>query len=175
VIMLAEARKVGVADDNVNVGNGEAAAVMDELAYSVNRSQAPSWSCSGANCSSTHFAVEKYENKREGCYQIRIFTHVVNPRGGGLLRSACRFPVLTHIMSFQDIESGPTHLASSFNAPHKREEAEKPFLTLQHALSLQIFKINANVQGILKLVDQLGTSRDSSSLRKSLCVSSLIN
>jgi syntaxin 7 len=85
-------------------------------------------------------------------------------------------PIFTHIMSFQDIESGTTQtLASSSRAPHKREEAEKPFLTLQHSLSLQIFKINANVQGILKLVDQLGTPRDSSSLRKSLCVPSLIN
>jgi len=79
-------------------------------------------------------------------------------------------------MSFQDIESGPTQtLASSSNAPHKREEADKPFLALQSSLSLQIFKINANVQGILKLVDQLGAPKDSSSLRKSLCVSSLIN
>ncbi len=42
-------------------------------------------------------------------------------------------------------------------------------MNLQSSLSIQVFKINANVQGILKLVDQLGTSRDSSSLRKSLC------
>jgi hypothetical protein len=62
--MLAEAREVGVADDNVNVGNGEAAAIMDEFAYFADGSQAPSWSCSGANCSSTHFAVEKYENNK---------------------------------------------------------------------------------------------------------------
>jgi len=31
-----------------------------------------------------------------------------------------------------------------------------------------VFKINSNVQGILKLVDQLGTARDSDALRKSL-------
>jgi hypothetical protein len=63
--MLAKAREVGVADHNVNVGNGEATAVMDELAYFADgsQSQAPSWGCSGANCSSTHFAVEKYESK----------------------------------------------------------------------------------------------------------------
>ncbi|KAH9043498.1 t-SNARE [Lactarius deliciosus] len=60
-------------------------------------------------------------------------------------------------MSFQDIES---------DAPQSREEAA--FFSLQSSLSLQVFKINANVQGILKLVDQLGTARDSSSLRKSL-------
>ena len=73
-------------------------------------------------------------------------------------------------MSFQDIESGsnkPSY-SSSRDAPQSREEAA--FLNLQSSLSLQVFKINANVQGILKLVDQLGTPRDSSSLRKSLCV-----
>ncbi|KAI9432408.1 t-SNARE [Lactarius psammicola] len=71
-------------------------------------------------------------------------------------------------MSFQDIESGlsqPLNL-SSRDAPQSREEAA--FISLQSSLSLQVFKINANVQGILKLVDQLGTSRDSSSIRKSL-------
>jgi len=74
-------------------------------------------------------------------------------------------------MSFQDIESGsnkPSY-SSSRDAPQSREEAA--FLNLQPSLALQVFKINANVQGILKLVDQLGTPRDSSSLRKSLCVS----
>jgi len=35
-------------------------------------------------------------------------------------------------------------------------------------LSIQVFKINANVQGILKLVDQLGTGRDTGSVRKAL-------
>jgi syntaxin 7 len=33
---------------------------------------------------------------------------------------------------------------------------------------MQVFKINANVQGILKLVDQLGTGKDSAALRKRL-------
>ncbi|KAK2465314.1 hypothetical protein APHAL10511_002668 [Amanita phalloides] len=70
-------------------------------------------------------------------------------------------------MSFQDIETG---LQNSFNSsspiPHSREDAA--FLTLQQSLSLQVFKMNANVQGILKLVDQLGTAKDSASLRKSL-------
>ncbi|KAH8994136.1 t-SNARE [Lactarius hatsudake] len=71
-------------------------------------------------------------------------------------------------MSFQDIESGSSQpLNSSLrDAPQSREEAA--FFSLQSSLSLQVFKINANVQGILKLVDQLGTPRDSSSLRKSL-------
>jgi len=41
-------------------------------------------------------------------------------------------------------------------------------MKLQSSLSLQVFKINSNVQGILKLVDQLGTGRDSGTVRKSL-------
>jgi len=71
-------------------------------------------------------------------------------------------------MSFQDIESGSSQpLYSSFqDAPQSREEAA--FLSLQSSLSVQVFKINSNVQGILKFVDQLGTPRDSSLLRKSL-------
>jgi hypothetical protein len=51
--------------------------------------------------------------------------------------------------------------------PDEREDSA--FLSLQSSLSLQVFKINSNVQGILKLVDQLGTTKDSASLRKSLC------
>ena len=70
-------------------------------------------------------------------------------------------------MSFQDIEAGLTSPASSrTTVPQSQEESS--FLTLQSSLSLQVFKINANVQGILKLVDQLGTGRDSGGLRKSL-------
>lgn len=79
-------------------------------------------------------------------------------------------PHIPIIMSFQDIESGSNQplYSSSQDAPQSREEAA--FISLQSSLSLQVFKINANVQGILKLVDQLGTPRDSSALRKSLCV-----
>ncbi|KAJ7163019.1 t-SNARE [Mycena filopes] len=71
-------------------------------------------------------------------------------------------------MSFQDIEAGlahPTRTQPSLN-PQSREDAS--FLELQSSLSLQVFKMNANVQGILKLVDQLGTAKDSATLRKSL-------
>ncbi|KAJ7292568.1 t-SNARE [Mycena rebaudengoi] len=66
-------------------------------------------------------------------------------------------------MSFQDIETG---LAPPTVAPQSREDAL--FLELQSSLSLQVFKINANVQGIRKLVEQLGTVKDSDTLRKSL-------
>lgn len=75
-------------------------------------------------------------------------------------------------MSFQDIETGLARLPlSPSGAPQIPEESA--FVTLQSSLSLQVFKINSNVQGILKLVDQLGTARDSAALRKSLCVLSL--
>ncbi|KAF8836685.1 t-SNARE, partial [Paxillus ammoniavirescens] len=50
--------------------------------------------------------------------------------------------------------------------PDEREDSA--FLSLQSSLSLQVFKINSNVQGILKLVDQLGTTKDSAPLRKTL-------
>ncbi|KAF8627433.1 hypothetical protein AX17_006247 [Amanita inopinata Kibby_2008] len=70
-------------------------------------------------------------------------------------------------MSFQDIETGLLNANNaSSQAPQSREDAA--FLTLQQSLSLQVFKMNANVQGILKLVDQLGTAKDSAALRKSL-------
>ena len=69
-------------------------------------------------------------------------------------------------MSFQDIEAGLASPGTSRSIPQSQEESA--FLSLQSSLSLQVFKINSNVQGILKLVDQLGTARDSAALRKSL-------
>lgn len=76
-------------------------------------------------------------------------------------------------MSFQDIEAGQgLNLQSTSFTPQSREDNE--FRQLQSSLSLQVFKMNANVQGILKLVDQLGTPKDSAGLRKTLCVWSLV-
>ena len=73
-------------------------------------------------------------------------------------------------MSFQDIETGlaqpPRGVGSVTGVPQTREEAA--FAGLQQSLSLQVFKINANVQGILKLVDQLGTARDTGNVRTAL-------
>ncbi|KAN0087672.1 t-SNARE [Tylopilus felleus] len=70
-------------------------------------------------------------------------------------------------MSFQDIETGQSRpVQPSGIASQSREDST--FSSLQSSLSLQVFKINSNVQGILKLVDQLGTTRDSPSLRKQL-------
>jgi hypothetical protein len=77
-------------------------------------------------------------------------------------------------MSFQDVESGLARSSHSManNIPQSPEEAA--FASLQSSLSMQVFKINANVQGISKLVDQLGTARDSSGLRKTLYVCYLV-
>ncbi|CAE7115532.1 unnamed protein product [Rhizoctonia solani] len=70
-------------------------------------------------------------------------------------------------MSFADLERGQGGFQSSSNLiPTSPSDAE--FLGLQKSLSVQIFKINANVQGILKLVDQLGTARDTGTVRKGL-------
>ena len=75
----------------------------------------------------------------------------------------------TSNMSFQDIEAGRAHTSRSpSSTPQSRED--NAFQNLQSSLSLQVFKMNANVQGILKLVDQLGTGKDSATLRKTLCV-----
>ncbi|KAF9468736.1 t-SNARE [Collybia nuda] len=69
-------------------------------------------------------------------------------------------------MSFQDIEAGISHPPRPLSSTSNPQDAT--FLSLQSSLSLQVFKMNSNVQGILKLVDQLGTGKDSAVLRKSL-------
>ncbi|KAG8881976.1 hypothetical protein FRB97_008844 [Tulasnella sp. 331] len=70
-------------------------------------------------------------------------------------------------MSFQDIERGqPARRPSGSSAGGGSQDAQ--FKQLQQSLSLQVFKINANVQGMLKLVDQLGTARDTGAVRKGL-------
>ncbi|QRV92506.1 syntaxin protein 2 [Ceratobasidium sp. AG-Ba] len=71
-------------------------------------------------------------------------------------------------MSFADLERGQGghQRGSSALVPTSPSDAE--FLGLQKSLSLQVFKITSNVQGIMKLVDQLGTSRDTGTVRKGL-------
>ncbi|KAJ2911534.1 hypothetical protein MD484_g8881, partial [Candolleomyces efflorescens] len=72
-------------------------------------------------------------------------------------------------MSFQDIEAGHGHSPrSASTVSQSGEDAE--FQKLQSSLSLQVFKMNSNVQGILRYVDQLGTAKDNANLRKTLCV-----
>lgn len=74
----------------------------------------------------------------------------------------------TTIMSFQDIETGQGYAPRGSSNLGPQTPEDSAFQTLQSSLSLQVLKINMNVQGILKLVDQLGTGKDSASLRKSL-------
>jgi len=70
-------------------------------------------------------------------------------------------------MSFADLERGQGGYRNSPGpAPTSPSDAE--FLGLQKSLSVQVFKINSNVQGIMKLVDQLGTARDTGTVRKGL-------
>ncbi|KAG8998608.1 hypothetical protein FRB95_013171 [Tulasnella sp. JGI-2019a] len=69
-------------------------------------------------------------------------------------------------MSFQDIERGQPVRQPSGSGAGGSQDAQ--FRQLQQSLSLQVFKINANVQGMLKLVDQLGTARDTAAVRKGL-------
>ncbi|CAK5269842.1 unnamed protein product [Mycena citricolor] len=71
-------------------------------------------------------------------------------------------------MSFQDIESGPAHPARSQPPLSPQSQEDAAFLELQSSLGLQVFKMNANVQAILRHVDQLGTPKDSSGMRKNL-------
>lgn len=69
-------------------------------------------------------------------------------------------------MSFQDIEAQAGPRRSPLGGQTSPQDAA--FLSLQSSLSMQVFKINANVQGISKLVDQLGTARDTGVVRKAL-------
>ncbi|KIO25708.1 hypothetical protein M407DRAFT_243993 [Tulasnella calospora MUT 4182] len=71
-------------------------------------------------------------------------------------------------MSFQDIERGLSTTQSHSTPGLPTSPQDVAFRNLQQSLSLQVFKINSNVQGILKLVDQLGTPRDTAAVRKGL-------
>lgn len=53
-------------------------------------------------------------------------------------------------------------------SPAPLTKEDKRFTALADRISLQIFRINSNVTGILKLVDTLGTKRDSAELRQKL-------
>ena len=79
----------------------------------------------------------------------------------------------TSNMSFQDIEAGRAAPSRPLSSIQQSRE-DNAFQNLQSSLSLQVFKMNSNVQGILKLVDQLGTGKDSATLRKNLCVTNVL-
>jgi len=73
-------------------------------------------------------------------------------------------------MSFQDIERGLNKRQASVSGAGVGGSGgeDVAFRNLQQSLSLQVFKINSNVQSMLKLVDQLGTARDTGVVRKGL-------
>lgn len=70
-------------------------------------------------------------------------------------------------MSFQDLEAGTLPRRSTLPSTSAAAPSVA-FDQLHSSLSLQVFKINANVQGILKLVDQVGTAKDTGNIRKAL-------
>ncbi len=49
-------------------------------------------------------------------------------------------------------------------------DEDRTFTSLKDSVSIQIFKIQSNVQGIQRLVDKLGGGADGPALRTSLCV-----
>ncbi|KAK6902810.1 hypothetical protein I203_108069 [Kwoniella mangroviensis CBS 8507] len=67
-------------------------------------------------------------------------------------------------MSFNDLERGQSQPLLRGNAP----DQDPTFTALKDSVSIQIFKIQSNVQGIQKLVDKLGGNGDGPALRTSL-------
>ncbi|WWC69565.1 uncharacterized protein I206_103508 [Kwoniella pini CBS 10737] len=67
-------------------------------------------------------------------------------------------------MSFNDLERGQSQPLLRGNAP----DPDATFTSLKDSVSIQIFKIQSNVQGIQKLVDKLGGNADGPTLRTSL-------
>lgn len=73
------------------------------------------------------------------------------------------------LQSFNDLERGVSPQGiSGPSARTAQSPKDAQFINLQSSLALQVFKINANVKGILKFVDQLGTPRDTGLVRKGL-------
>ncbi|KIR96752.1 syntaxin 7 [Cryptococcus deuterogattii 2001/935-1] len=67
-------------------------------------------------------------------------------------------------MSFNDLERGQAEPLLRGGAP----DQDTAFTALKDSVSIQIFKIQSNVQGIQRLVDKLGGNADGDNLRTSL-------
>ncbi|WWD15826.1 hypothetical protein CI109_100250 [Kwoniella shandongensis] len=67
-------------------------------------------------------------------------------------------------MSFNDLERGQTQPLLRNNAA----DQDATFTALKDSVSIQIFKVQSNVQGIQRLVDKLGGNTDGPALRTSL-------
>ncbi|TIB70205.1 t-SNARE [Wallemia mellicola] len=67
-------------------------------------------------------------------------------------------------MSFNDLESGGVQLSRASNSPGRKDE----FTQLKDKLSISIFKINGNIQGINRIVTVLGTTKEQGDSRDRL-------
>jgi len=77
---------------------------------------------------------------------------------GGPSQSGKQIPIDDQSPAFAD-SSGSFDLMT---------DEEQAFTKLKDSVSIQIFKIQSNVQGIARLVDKLGTPQDSDNVRTSL-------
>lgn len=72
-------------------------------------------------------------------------------------------------MSFNDLERGLNERAPLAREPLPGEPVvDRDFQSLANKVSTHIFRINSNVSGLQKLIDLLGSSRDTNDIRKKL-------
>ncbi|KAI5454145.1 SNAP receptor [Naganishia albida] len=72
-------------------------------------------------------------------------------------------------MSFDNFDLERRAETSGRTSPNDRNlDTHYHFDGFKNSISLQIFKVNSNVQGINRLIDKLGTVHDGATLRKSL-------
>ncbi|CAH7688059.1 t-SNARE [Phakopsora pachyrhizi] len=72
-------------------------------------------------------------------------------------------------MSFNDLERGLNERAPlARDLTHSDRTIDRDFQNLTTKVSTHIFRINSNVSGLQKLIDILGSSRDTSDIRKKL-------
>ena len=98
----------------------------------------------------------------------------------------CREDELQRSRAGRSVPAPPTGLTSGYVSPLTQPPAllclpawwlsaewtdpDTAFTSLKDSVSIQIFKIQSNVQGIQKAVDKLGGPQDGQALRTSLCV-----
>ncbi|WAQ91938.1 hypothetical protein PtA15_15A331 [Puccinia triticina] len=71
-------------------------------------------------------------------------------------------------MSFNDLERGLNERAPLADPLPGGPVVDQDFQNLANKVSTHIFRINSNVSGLQKLIDLLGSSRDTSDIRKKL-------
>lgn len=73
-------------------------------------------------------------------------------------------PVLCPVHLLDDVPS----IAFAHSTTPSNTDQDATFIALKDSVSIQIFKIQSNVQGIQRLVDKLGGNADGDNLRTSL-------